>query len=197
MQTSSRKDEKVTSQQSTQQVKQELPPAEETITITVKEYNDLKAKAQVTEAEEERTKEILSISRASEGREKRQLKRQRKMIMALLRLSKPGWYASVAATPIGDFLFDGLKEIWKNVISEETFEAWGKIIRSELAWFLGPIWGYILAPVGKWLISLPEPVKAATFMLVAAWLILNHAAKVSRPFRRGLVKFRSLFASKK
>jgi len=151
-----------------------------------------------TRFDESKAREIAMLQAANESkvREKEMLAAQKEskpILEAIHQYTKPGLYALMGTTLVGDFLIEIYKEVIKKMIGEERLEARGRLIRS----WIGPELNAVYDTVESCFPTLLLIIKAAITILVIAAPILNLTVAVWRALRAGLGKLRSRKASKK
>ena len=137
---------------------------------------------------------MLQAAKNSKERDYQMLEAQREkqLIESIQRYTKSGVYALIGTELIGDLIIDLYKEVVKRAIGKDTWEAWGNLIRSWMAW-LSAILEVIASNFPMFLLI----IKAAITIMVIAAPILNLTVLVWLTLRAGLGKLRSKRASKK
>lgn len=139
---------------------------------------------------------LLQAAHEAKERENKMLEAQREsklLIESIQRYTKSGVYALIGTTLIGDLIIDLYKEVVKRAIGQDTWEAWGNLIRS----WIGPWLSAILEAIASNFPMFLLIIKAAITIMVIAAPILNLTVAVWRALRAGLGKLRGFLASKK
>lgn len=140
--------------------------------------------------------QMLQAAKESKERDYQMLEAQREsklLIESIQRYTKSGVYALIGTELIGDLIIDLYKEVVKRAIGQDTWEAWGNLIRS----WIGPWLSAILEAIASNFPMLLLIIKAAITIMVIAAPILNLTVLVWPTLRAGLGKLRSKRASKK
>lgn len=139
---------------------------------------------------------LLQAAHEAKERDYQMLEAQREsklLIESIQRYTKSGVYALIGTTLIGDLIIDLYKEVVKRAIGQDTWEAWGNLIRS----WIGPWLSAILEAIASNFPMFLLIIKAAITIMVIAAPILNLTVLVCRTLRAGLGKLRGFLASKK
>ena len=170
----------------TQQKDQQLDKLQQALEALTARLDESKAREEA----------MLQAAKESKAREKEMLAAQKEskpILESIYQFTKPGLYALVGTTLIGDLTIDIYKEVIKKMIGEERLEAWGRLIRS----WIGPELNAVLDTVELCFPTFLFILKTAITILVIAAPVLNLTVVVWGPLRAGLGKLRSKKASKK